>query len=470
MKRILIGGTNSGCGKTTVTCALLGALKNAGLNVSPFKCGPDYIDPMFYSKITGSTARNLDSFFCNDEMLRYIFYDGSQNTDISVIEGVMGYYDGSGTNGISGTNSVSGTNTVSAGSAHSVSLVTDTPAVIVINCTGMSDSIGAVMRGFLEYRKPNNIIGFIFNRLPEKLTQKVKGLCAELGTGYFGYMPRHDIIFNSRHLGLLTADEIGGLDRKIAALSELAAKHILIDKLLEACERSAHTYRPPVLNIISGKKPLIAVSKDKAFCFEYEENILLLKRLGCEIKYFSPLDDKTLPENIDGLILCGGYPELYARKLGENFSMRESVRSAVKSGLPTIAECGGFMYLHEFIEDENFHAYPAAGVINARAFKTQKLNRFGYIKMTAKHDNLLCKAGETISAHEYHYWDSTAPGSDFCAQKPDGRQWECAYADKNIYAGFPHLYFYSDVRIAENFVKKCAERCFSTTKVLPQIN
>lgn len=447
MKRIIIAGTNSGCGKTTITCGILQALANKNLKLASFKCGPDYIDPMFHKKIMGVDSRNLDSFFCDDNTLKYLLSENSKGRDISVIEGVMGFYDGAD----------------GRGSAYSLSQITDTPAVIVIDCRGLSDSIGAVMKGFLEYRKPNNIAGFIFNRLPEKLCGLAESLCRELDTEYFGFMPSNKITLKSRHLGLVIANEIPDIKGKINCLGSLAEKHILLDKLINFAEKDFPKYTAPEFpEILFDSPPVIAVSKDEAFCFEYADNISLLKKLGCEIKYFSPLEDKKIPENADGLILWGGYPELYAERLSGNKSMLDDVYRKIKSGLPTIAECGGFIYLHRIIEDTSGAEFKPVGIIDGKAFKTDNLQRFGYVKMTAMKDNIICKKGESYPAHEFHYWDSTDCGSDFTSEKADGRTWKCVHAGESLYAGFPHLYFYSDIKIAENFVRKCAEYKKST--------
>lgn len=440
MKRFIIGGTNSGCGKTTVTCAVLQAFVNRKMRVASFKCGPDYIDPMFHEKIIGTSAFNLDSFFCDDNTLKYLLCENGGDADISVIEGVMGFYDGA--NG--------------RGSAYSVSEITETPSVIVIDCKGMSDSIGAVMKGFLEYKKPNNIVGFIFNRLPEKLVSKAESLCLELETEFFGFMPVNDISFESRHLGLVTADEISDLKEKMHRLGELAEKNIRLDKLLKYAEKALPKFTFPSLPEISGR-PVIAVAKDSAFCFIYADNISLLKKLGCEIEYFSPMYDGKIPENADGLILSGGYPELYAEKLAANKAMLENIREKILSGLPTIAECGGFMYLHKIMEDKDGNEHELVGVVDGKVCKTPKLRRFGYVKMTAETDNMLCKKGDSFPAHEFHYWDSTNCGEAFTAEKTDGRSWQCVHANESLYAGFPHIYFYSNIQTAENFARKCAE-------------
>ncbi len=434
MRRVIIGGTKSGCGKTTVTCALLAALKKRGLNVSAFKCGPDYIDPMFHRKVIGVSSHNLDSFFCDRNTLLDMIGEYAAESDIAVIEGVMGFYDGA------------------CGSAHSLSELTETPAVIVIDCKGMSDSVGAVMSGFLHYR-PNRIAGFIFDRLPEKLIPLAERLCGELGTEYFGCLPKCDLTIDSRHLGLVTADEIADIRTKLAELGELAEKYILIDKLTGCCDAELPGYIPLEIPRFS-EAPTIAAAKDKAFCFIYQENFELLEKMGCNIRYFSPLSDSAVPD-ADGLILCGGYPELYAAELAANTSMLASIRESVCSGMPTIAECGGFMLLHDELADKSGKSYPMAGVIGGRSFPTGKLQRFGYITMTAAGDNPLCRAGESIRAHEFHYWDSTSCGNGFTAEKSDGRTWKCCHTSGELYAGFPHINFYSDIRIAERFVQKC---------------
>ncbi|MBO4523416.1 MAG: cobyrinate a,c-diamide synthase [Ruminococcus sp.] len=442
MKRLLIGGTHSGCGKTTIVCAILSALKARGLSVSSFKCGPDYIDPMFHKSIIGAESYNLDSFFCCDNTLRHLLVTSGKSTDISVIEGVMGYYDG-----------VSG-----RGSAHSVSMVTETPSIIVIDCKGASESIGAMMKGFLDYEVPNKIKGFIFNRLPERLISFVQDLCQRLGTRYFGSFPMNSFSLESRRLGLITADEVVDLKEKTYELGVLAEKYLLIDELIVAAETSHLDYIPlKVERIYIDSKPRIAVAKDKAFCFIYSENLELLKNLGCEITFFSPISDKKLPENCCGLIFSGGYPELHAEELSANHELLAAVKSAVKSGMPTIAECGGFMYLHEAMKTEDDREYKMVGVFKGTAYETSHLQRFGYVTLTANEDSLICQKDQKIAAHEFHYWDSTDNGSSFTARKADGREWSCIHGSKSLYAGFPHLYFYTDIRIAERFAAACAE-------------
>ncbi|MBP3271077.1 MAG: cobyrinate a,c-diamide synthase [Ruminococcus sp.] len=435
MKGFMLAGVKSGCGKTTVTCAVLSAFRAKGLKTAAFKCGPDYIDPMFHRETAGARVCNLDSYFCDENTVRYLLGSVSEGCDVSVIEGVMGFYDGG------------------EGSAYNVSRITGAPVVIVVDCKGMSESIGAVVSGYLNYRKPNNIAGFIFSRLPARLAPMAKELCGELGTEYFGYLPQCEHTIDSRHLGLVTPDEIDGIESRLAALGELAQENILTDRLAEL-EIGLPAYQPPVIPVC-GRGVRIAVARDMAFCFIYEENMRLLEEMGCEIEFFSPLDDSRVPD-ADGMILCGGYPELYAERLSQNTEMLSDIKERIFGGMPTIAECGGFMYLHERIETKEGKSYPMAGVIGGSAYWTGKLGRFGYAEMTAESGGLLLGKGGKLRIHEFHYFDSNSCGDSFTAVKPDGRQWRCGHSSGSLYAGFPHIYFFSDITAAERFVRACA--------------
>ncbi len=440
MKKIMIAGTHSGCGKTTVTCALLQTLVGRNLSVQSFKCGCDYIDPIFHSRIIGVKSHNLDNFFCDKKTIHYLFHT---DCDYGIIEGVMGFYDGIGENF----------------SAFTLAVQTDTPVILVIDCKGMSMSVGAIMKGFLAFRRYNNIVGFIFNRLSESLVSQAKKLCQEMNTEYFGYLPYDkDILLESRHLGLSTDLDRTALKKKMNYLSMIAEKHLDIDKILQystkiVCPLSVTHCQLPVENF----SLRIAVSDDEAFCFLYQDNVDFLERCGCEVVRFSPLHDNGLPENIDGLILTGGYPELYAERLAENTAMLDSIRKKIlEDKIPAIAECGGFMYLHEFLQSDKGEYYPMVGIIAGKCYQTKKLQNFGYAKLYAKKDNLLCKKGDYLKVHEFHYWNSTNIGNDFLAVKVSNqKEYACIHADDNLYAGYPHLYFYGNQDAMQNFLKRC---------------
>lgn len=430
MARVMIAGTSSSCGKTSVVCGILKALKDRGHNIKAYKCGPDYIDGMIHKKAVGIPSGNLDSFFCTkDELCSLLDRDG-----ISIIEGVMGYYDG--------------ISLSEKASSYEIADMTSTPVVLVINCRGMSSSAGAVIKGFCSYKNESRIKGVIFNRLSPMLYDKMKALCQSMGIKAYGFMPDiKEAVLPGRHLGLVTDEDTEQFKAKINILSENAEKYIDIDGLIKLGE-SAKPLEYSGIDIKRISNRTVAVAEDNAFCFNYEDNISLLKAMGCDIAYFSPLKDKALPP-CDRLILSGGYPELYAEELSENTAMLEDIRSKIKGGLKTIAECGGFMYLNESIDGHGM-----AGVIKGGAENKGSLQSFGYITMTAMKDNPLCLKGEKIKAHEFHYYGSENTGSDLYAVKPLSQKSRyTGHLSENMYCGFPHIYFWGNRKAAENFVR-----------------
>ena len=438
MDRIMISGVSSGCGKTTVVCAVLQALVNRGLKTGAFKCGPDYIDPMFHSRIIGAKSANLDLHFFSENTLRFLLAKNAAGCDVSVIEGAMGFYDGAGL-------------TTWKTSAYELALVTKTPVVLVVNARGAALSVLAVIEGFLRFRPESGIRGVRRDQCAAMTYAALSAAIEErFGIRCFGFLPRLDeCVLESRHLGLVTAGEIRDLREKMQTLAAQAEKTLDIDALLAlAHEAEPLDYTPAVLP--KKEKIRLAVARDNAFCFYYEDSLDAVREMGGELVPFSPITDGALPENIDGLYLGGGYPELCAKELGENASMRASVRAALERGVPCIAECGGFMYLTEAIGDE-----PMAGFLPGTCFDTGKLIRFGYVTLRAKKDNLLCRAGGEIAAHEFHHWDCTCPGDAFAAEKPTGRRWECAAASDTLYAGYPHFHFYSNLEFLYSFYDAC---------------
>ena len=433
--RVLIAGTNSGCGKTTVTCAALRALKNRGLKLQSFKCGPDYIDPMFHREVIGVPARNLDPFFSTPEQLRCQL--GTAADRVSVLEGVMGYYDGIGPQGDCST--------------YHVAKATQTPVILTVNVRGMYTSAGALIRGFRDFRPESGVAGVIFNQASKMLYGDLCKIARDAGVKPLGYLPRaEEAVIGSRHLGLITAAEIADLRQRLDRLGELAEQCLDLDAILAlTAETSELPKQQPIAPV--AKDVRMAVARDEAFCFLYEENLRALEALGCELVFFSPIHDAHLPAGVRGLYLPGGYPELHLEELSQN-PVRHEIRRAVEAGLPTVAECGGFLYLHDTLDGAEM-----AGVIHAAAYRTDKLQRFGYVNLTAERDNLLCHTGESTRAHEFHYYDSADNGSGFTAAKPTGkRSWPCVHAGDTLYAGFPHLYFPANMTFAENFVRKAA--------------
>lgn len=437
--RLLLAGTNSGCGKTTVTCGILQALVNRGYRVGAFKCGPDYIDPMFHSKIIGARSGNLDPFFFPENTLRYLLQKNAADRDVSLIEGVMGYYDGM-------------SMLETRGSSFHVAGITRSPAVLIVNARGAALSVLATIQGFLRFRPDSGIRGVILNGCsPMTAGALAPGIEKELGIRCYGCLPKMEgWTLESRHLGLVTADEVKNLREKMQQLAAAVEKNVDLDGLL-ALSRRAEPLCCTAESLPKLEPVRIAVARDRAFCFYYADSLDVLRELGAELVPFSPLTDPALPEGIQGLYLGGGYPELYTEALSGNTGMLASVRDAVRARLPCIAECGGFMYLTEAIGGQ-----PMAGALPGTCFDTGKLTRFGYVTLTAKKDNLLCRAGESIPAHEFHHWDCTAPGADFRAEKPTGRSWDCAVATSTLYAGYPHFHFRANPAFAVNFCRACA--------------
>lgn len=435
--RVLIAGTNSGCGKTTVTLAVLAALKNRGISVASAKCGPDYIDPLFHRSALGIPSVNLDPFFFDENTLLFLLSRLGAGRELTIIEGVMGYYDGLGP--------------TSRASTYELARETASPVILTVNAKGASLSIVAQIKGFLDFLPDNMIRGVILNNCTEKVYAV---LAPEIETRLcvkpLGFMPHiKDCEIGSRHLGLITADEIDDIEKKLGLLAEQAEKSIDLNGIIElAASAPALSYEAPV---IEKREPVrIAIARDKAFCFYYEDSLDVLKDMGAELVPFSPLDDEKLPEGIHGLYLVGGYPELYAEELSKNASMRESIRTALSNGLPCLAECGGFMYLTESIAGA-----PMVGFIPGGAHDTGRLTRFGYVTLTANGDNMLCKKGDSIPAHEFHRWDCDLTGDCFTAEKTDGRSWNCVFASGTLYAGFPHFHFLANPRFAEGFISAC---------------
>lgn len=445
--RILITAQGSGCGKTTVTCAILGALLRRGLRPVACKCGPDYIDPMFHRTVTGIPAANLDLFFTDAETLCFLLAESAEGRAPAVLEGAMGFYDGIGPSGDA--------------SAYEVARATKTPAVLVMSGEGCSLTAAAVCEGMASFRPDAGIRGVIFNHVGEAQYRRLREMVEkETGLAVYGYLPKMpEVSFESRHLGLVTAGEIEDIKEKLRLLAEQAERTIRLDELLRLAESApALEIREPRLPASVPGKPKIAVARDQAFCFYYAENLRLLQKLGAELIEFSPLADPGLPEGVSGLYLGGGYPELHAKALSENAAMLEAVREAARTGMPLLAECGGFLYLHDTLEDAEGRAFPMAGVVPGRAYPSGKLLRFGYATLTAQRDGLLGPAGTSCPAHEFHYWESGAPGADFTAQKPRSAvSWPCGHTDAHLYAGFPHLYLYGNPAAAAAFVKSCAE-------------
>ena len=457
INRFMIAAPKSGSGKTMITCALLQLLKDSGKNVSSYKCGPDYIDPMFHQKVLGVPSKNLDTFFTDEKTTVQLFLDKRADGDFAVLEGVMGLYDGLG--GI-----------YEQGSSYHLAKVTQTPIILVVDAKGMGKSVLALIAGFLQYDTQHLIKGVLLNRMSKGYYDIIKPLIEkELSVKVVGYFPEQkDIRLESRHLGLVMPDELADIKEQLDELAGRLKKTIDLDMLLdiaveaEEITKTTNTEQMQIQN--QNNKVNIAVAMDEAFCFYYEDNLRLLEKCGAKLQYFSPLHDTKLPDNCDALLLGGGYPELYAKELSENLSMRNSIKTAFKTGLPTVAECGGFMYLHTYIHniceedaDAQNYVFGMTRALDSECHFKGKLVRFGYIELAEKHNNFL-PSNEKIKAHEFHYYDSTDNGADCIATKPaTGRSYDCVISHDNYWLGFPHLYYPSNPHFAESLVRKAYE-------------
>ena len=445
--RILFSAPSSGSGKTMTVCGVLQALKERGLAVSSFKCGPDYIDPMFHEKVIGVRSANLDLFFSGEDKLKSLFARNSEGSDISVIEGVMGYYDGM------------AADSADASSYH-VAKVLECPAVLIVDARGQSLSAIASLKGFLDFKEQSNIKGVIFNRMPEKIFISLKAEIEKLGVKAIGYVPvAKDMVIESRHLGLVTPNEIHDMSERLHKLAQLLEKTLDMDALIDLAKSAPKIERKAEDRVFERVEAKVAIADDEAFCFWYKDNLALLKEMGATLLPFSPIRDKALPEGTQGFILPGGYPELYAKELSENVSMKESIRKAIEDGMPCLAECGGFMYLHKEMEDMHKVYYPMCSVIDGKTWRTDRLGRFGYITLNALSDSSFLKKGETVRSHEFHYFDSDSCGEAMRAVKPNNsKEWTCMHAEGNLLAGYPHLYYESNTDMIRRFLEKCAER------------
>lgn len=429
MIQFLLAAPRSGSGKTTMTCALLMALKRRGCAPCAFKSGPDYIDPMFHRAVLGVESRNLDLFFSAPDTVRTLYARGAAGHGAAVCEGAMGFYDGLG--GVS-----------DRASAWHLADTLGLPVLLVVEPKGQSLTLAAELKGLNSFRTPSHIAGILLNNCTARMHALLAPMLEkETGLPVLGFLPKlPEAVIGSRHLGLYTAAEVENLQQKLALLADAAEEHIDWPRLLALCKKE-----PPTLPVQPETPPArvrIAVAQDEAFCFTYAETLEAFRDAGAEVVFFSPLRDTALPENIGGLYLPGGYPELHARELSENTSLLREIKQKIESGLPTAAECGGFLYLGQSLTDAEGQSWPMAGVLPGEAKDAGRLVRFGYAALSADSDSMLFRAGESFPIHEFHHWDSTANGAALAAKKPvGGAAWRCGFVNEHFYAGFPHLYW-----------------------------
>ncbi|PID74571.1 MAG: cobyrinic acid a,c-diamide synthase [Desulfobacterales bacterium] len=435
---VVVSGTASGCGKTTVALGLMAALRQRGLQVQAYKCGPDFIDPGLHRLATGKTAHNLDLWMAGERATRDCFYKNLSGSDAAVIEGVMGMFDG----GLSSSGELS----------RRLHIAT----ILVLDVRSTAESAAAIVKGFETYRQGATICGVILNNIasPRHLQLTAEAIRLNCNAEVLGFLPKQlDFSIPSRHLGLLTADEAPLSPQALSLLAETIEQHVDLDRLLKlatqcTAKRARQTIEP---------RCRIAVARDKAFCFYYQDNFDILRAAGAEIVFFSPLQDPGLPENIDGIYLGGGYPELYAEQLSQNLDMLEDIRQWAAEDRVMYAECGGFMYLTEGIVDTEGTHHRLAGIFPATATMQKKRAGLGYREVTTTCATCFGPAQTTMRGHEFHYSriDETANRLNTAYQIAGGAVE--GYIYNRTLGGYIHLHWGFSPQVAEAFINACLE-------------
>lgn len=454
---LMIAGTGSDSGKTTVTLGIICALRERGLKVQPFKVGPDYIDPGHHAAAAGCPSHNLDGWMIPREGNLEIFHRAARGADVAVIEGVMGLFDG-----LDGTDE--------SGSSAEMAGILKIPVILVVDASAMARSAAAVVRGFSSFEPGLKLDGVVFNGVggPSHEEMLRAALASRSGIPCVGCLPENtDIHMDDRHLGLVTAAEISlisSLHRELARAAEL---HLDLDMLLDIAYRAGTPAPPHPPVIFAGEEPEcklpLAVAVDKAFSFYYQANLDLLEHAGAELIPFSPLDDSSLPAGARGLYIGGGYPEVFASRLAENRAMRECIAGEIAKGMPIFAECGGFMYLCRSIVVEDGREYPMVGAIPARAVMSGSLQALGYVQVTTLKESPLGPAGSVLRGHEYRWSRAKLPDEASRAYAVENMLRKSAglkdgFAAGNIIAGYQHLHFAYQPRVALHFLESMRKK------------
>jgi len=462
IKGFVVAATGSGTGKTTISLAILSYLKSKGIGVAPFKVGPDFIDPGHHGKIAGRTSFNLDSWILSREYNQRLFMEKSKGMDLAVVEGVMGLFDG--------YDALSET-----GSTAQMAKWLNLPVVLIVNAGGKARSAAAIVKGFEEFDRDLNIAGVIFSqpgslRHYEYLKDAVEQNCK---TPCLGYMPNNEkIAMPERHLGLMTADELEISPGTISILVSMVKDHINMDRLiknlspLELTIDGSYLLKSDQKEFSPEDAPVIAVARDKAFCFYYQDNIEILQAAGARIINFSPLTDKSLPNNIDGIYLGGGYPEVFAKTLSTRTGLMAQIKAQSLAGMPIYGECGGLMYLSSQLSEMDTEAsHEMTGCFSFSVQMSRRLMSLGYREITLTEDTIIGKKGDVLKGHEFHYsslkeLDSEDPHvkNVYHITTRDGQDITLkGFQKNNTLASYFHVHFGSNQGCAQIFVKHCAE-------------
>ena len=471
---ILIAGQASGVGKTTITLGLIAALCKRGRTVQPFKCGPDYIDPTYHTLAAGRPCRNLDTWMLSPEQMVASFQRASHDADIAIVEGVMGLFDGS-------------SYTDENGSAAHIAKLLNAQVFLVLDIGKLARSAGALALGYKQFDPELKIAGFILNRAGSESHANgcAQAIMQATGIPSVGWLSKHsNLHIPERHLGLVPTDGRAGECSELSALVDAASDAISqtfdLEKITQLAGGKQQPHRStvdtslliPPPSPLSTPTPVLAVARDEAFSFYYPDNLEMLEEAGARIEYFSPLRDTHLPENASGLYLGGGFPEVYARQLSENNSILVEFQRFHAKGRPIFAECGGFITLTQALIEPDGTRWPMAGIIPGETEMQERLAGLGYRVATAREDNLLLKAGDSVRGHEFHYTKWTHdPGSREAAwqmrrRNADSESHPAGYVSGNLLASYLHVHFGQNPALAQNFVSRLVEQPSNAKKQL----
>ncbi|MDP3732788.1 MAG: cobyrinate a,c-diamide synthase [Candidatus Omnitrophota bacterium] len=453
LPRIIIAGTHSGVGKTTLTLGMISALRKRGVSVQAFKTGPDYIDPTYHSEASGRICGNLDSWLLSKDAIIELFKRRAEDVDFSIIEGVMGLYDG--------------LKDTDLGSTAHLAKILNCPVILILDARSLSRSAAAIALGYKEFDRNVNIAGIVLNNIASINHYNYIKAAIEKKTriSVLGSLPRDpNLKLSQRHLGLVPLEEKKLHFSFYQKLSKLVEANINLTRLLEIGRQAKSLPCPK--EIIFKKEPLkdrvtIAVAKDEAFNFYYQDNLDILSHLGADIVTFSPLKDRELPKAIDGLYIGGGFPELFASGLSKNKALKSSIYKKSEEGLPIYAECGGLMYLVESILDFKKRRFPMVGIFKCTIGMGEKLNRLGYVNVRIINDNILGRKEDRNKAHIFH-WSHLADipkNASFAYEiiKDKNNIMYDGLIKRSVLAGYAHLHFASNLNFAKNFINRCKE-------------
>ena len=446
--RVVIAAPMSGSGKTTVVTGLLAAMRARGVKAQSYKIGPDYIDPGYHALASGRPAHNLDTWLVPKERLADIFIGTMADAEVAVIEGVMGLYDG-GKNGVSST--------------AEIAKLLKAPVVLVVNAKSMGESAAALVMGFKQYDPEVDLAGVILNRLgSDTHRMMIEEALGKMGVPVFGAIKRNDeMTMPERHLGLVPVEENARERETVDAIGRVVGASVDIGRMVALAKSAPALAERSGLSASAPPKVRVAVARDEAFSFYYPESLSVLRQKGADIVFFSPLHDAALPQ-ADGLILGGGFPEMFAKELYENESMRASIKDAAEKGMPIYAECGGFMYLMRSVTDFAGHSFPMLGVIPGEVAMNRKLQTVGYVSAEMMRDTVLGPKGTVLHGHEFHFSSECEPeaGADYpraftFRKTRNPAPYPAGYAKGNILGSYLHLHFAGAEDAAASFVAAC---------------